>query len=150
MVSNYFEKKRSLALGIASAGAGIGTLTLAPLVELMVGSLGWAHALMVLSGIVLLGIPLSVVFKPIAKNESNITESPHDLGKIEDAHHMDDAVIGSNSNNLCIRILECMRAMGASYLKFFQHLLFVIFLLANFFVYIGFGVPFAFTVVSEH
>ena len=145
IVSNYFEKKRSFALGIATAGGGIGTLVLAPVIELMEGSLGWAVTFMVLSGIVLLGVPLAAVFRPVIRNVSN-------AAKCQNSNPVEttgDGVFGLESDNHCKRTLGCIRKLGKRYFEFFYEALFVIFLLANFFVYIGFAVPFAFTVVRN-
>ena len=66
MVSTYFEEKRAFAQGIAQAGAGIGTLLMAPLVNLLDDNLGWANALAVIGGLVLLCVPLATVFRPLA------------------------------------------------------------------------------------
>ena len=68
MVSTYFEEKRAFAQGIAQAGAGIGTLLMAPLVNLLDDTLGWANALAVIGGLVLLCVPLAAVFRPLATN----------------------------------------------------------------------------------
>lgn len=40
-VSQHFEKRRSLALGITVSGIGLGTLVVAPLSESLINSLGW-------------------------------------------------------------------------------------------------------------
>ena len=68
MVSTYFEEKRAFAQGIAQAGAGIGTLLMAPVVNLLDDSLGWANTLAVIGGLVLLCVPLAAVFRPITED----------------------------------------------------------------------------------
>jgi len=44
MVSNWFVKKRGLALGIMTAGQGMGGLILSPLTTYLISSLGWRIA----------------------------------------------------------------------------------------------------------
>ncbi|RCN34819.1 hypothetical protein ANCCAN_19333, partial [Ancylostoma caninum] len=41
IVTMYFEKRRSLATGMAVSGAGIGTLVFSPINEFIVRHLGW-------------------------------------------------------------------------------------------------------------
>ena len=43
-VSRWFDKKRGLALGIASSGAGLGTLLIAPFATYLISSFGWRVA----------------------------------------------------------------------------------------------------------
>ncbi|CDW55106.1 MFS 1 domain containing protein [Trichuris trichiura] len=51
-VSYYFEKKRSLATGIAVAGSGFGTFVFAPLTTALLEHYGWKGTLWILSGMV--------------------------------------------------------------------------------------------------
>ncbi|CAL4105294.1 unnamed protein product, partial [Meganyctiphanes norvegica] len=53
IVAFYFEKKRSLATGIAVAGSGIGTFVFAPLIQYFIDNFGWRLTLIFLSGIFL-------------------------------------------------------------------------------------------------
>ena len=70
VVSTYFEEKRAFAQGIAQAGAGIGTLLMAPTVNLLDDKLGWANTLVVIGALVLLCVPLAVLFRPLAADDS--------------------------------------------------------------------------------
>ncbi|MFC1992380.1 MFS transporter [Chloroflexota bacterium] len=47
-VSKWFDKKRGLAVGIVSSGAGLGTLFMAPLAAYLISSLGWRMAYVVM------------------------------------------------------------------------------------------------------
>uniref|UniRef100_A0A5S6Q002 Major facilitator superfamily (MFS) profile domain-containing protein n=1 Tax=Trichuris muris TaxID=70415 RepID=A0A5S6Q002_TRIMR len=51
-VSYYFERKRSLATGIAVAGSGFGTFVFAPLTTALLEQYGWKGALWILSGMI--------------------------------------------------------------------------------------------------
>jgi MFS family permease len=69
ILSHWFDTRRGLANGIAVSGMGIGTFTLVPLVQYVIGTMGWRFAFMVLSGLILLLLfPLSALFlrhKPV-------------------------------------------------------------------------------------
>ncbi|KAK7078555.1 hypothetical protein SK128_024200 [Halocaridina rubra] len=53
IVAFYFEKKRSLATGIAVAGSGIGTFIFAPFIQYLVDFWGWRLGFIILAGIFL-------------------------------------------------------------------------------------------------
>ena len=62
--SRWFDKKRGLALGIASSGAGLGTLLMAPFATYLIANVGWRMAYIVLGLIAwLVMIPLSRLLK---------------------------------------------------------------------------------------
>ena len=63
-VNQWFRRKRSLAMSIVAAGNGLGGAALAPLVGLMVFSLGWRTAAL-LSGLAILAVvvPLSFLIR---------------------------------------------------------------------------------------
>ncbi|XVH31484.1 MFS transporter [Haloferacaceae archaeon DSL9] len=46
----WFERRRGMAAGIASAGLGVGLVTVPPLSEVLIGAVGWRNALFVLAG----------------------------------------------------------------------------------------------------
>ncbi|KAG5889293.1 hypothetical protein JTB14_031940 [Gonioctena quinquepunctata] len=49
-IAFWFEKKRTIALGLAASGAGFGTVVFAPLTTLLLKEFGWRGTLMVLAG----------------------------------------------------------------------------------------------------
>uniref|UniRef100_A0A8D0HGA4 Major facilitator superfamily (MFS) profile domain-containing protein n=1 Tax=Sphenodon punctatus TaxID=8508 RepID=A0A8D0HGA4_SPHPU len=49
-VSRYFEKRRTLATGLAVSGAGVSSLAFSPLFQLLVDSYGWRGALLLVAG----------------------------------------------------------------------------------------------------
>ncbi|KAG0710024.1 Monocarboxylate transporter 12 [Chionoecetes opilio] len=53
IVAFYFEKKRSLATGIAVAGSGIGTFLFAPLIQHLMDNWGWRLSFILLAGVLL-------------------------------------------------------------------------------------------------
>lgn len=62
LVSRWFVKKRGLALGIAFAGTGLGTLILTPGVQGLIQLADWRRTYQVLAVLVLALIPLIVFF----------------------------------------------------------------------------------------
>jgi len=62
--SRWFDKKRGLALGIASSGAGLGTLLMAPFATYLITTVGWRTAYVIVGLIAwLVMIPLSRLLK---------------------------------------------------------------------------------------
>ena len=51
------------------AGAGIGTLLMAPAVNFLDDRLGWSNALAVIGALVLLCVPLAALFRPLTAEE---------------------------------------------------------------------------------
>src|SRR5262245_9429395 len=44
VVAQWFDRNRGLALGIATAGVGLGTALLPPFLQVLIGAFGWRHA----------------------------------------------------------------------------------------------------------
>ncbi len=64
-VSRWFTKKRGMALGIAQAGAGIGSFIMPPLSQFLILKFGWRVSYLILSGFLfVIGIPASRLMRP--------------------------------------------------------------------------------------
>ena len=63
LISRWFERNMAAAMSIASTGLGFGTLCLAPVSQLLIGSLDWRGALEVIGG-TLVVLALAVVVLP--------------------------------------------------------------------------------------
>src|SRR5262245_9690472 len=72
---NWFVRRRGLAMGLAFAGVGIGSMTLLPAVQLIIERSGWRSACVALGGLVL------VVLAPI---NLLLRRRPQDLGLAPD------------------------------------------------------------------
>ncbi|XP_022914399.2 monocarboxylate transporter 5 [Onthophagus taurus] len=64
-VTMYFDKKRSLATGIAVCGSGLGTFVFAPLINILLEEYGWRGAMVILGGIVLECLIFGALFRPL-------------------------------------------------------------------------------------
>ena len=67
----YFEKRRSLATGIAICGTGIGVFIFAPLTNSLLSDYSWKGTLLIEAGILLNCIVCGIVFRPL-----NIPKKP--------------------------------------------------------------------------
>lgn len=65
MVGYYFERRRGIAAGIASAGAGFGLLVLAPLAAFLVTEYTWKGTLTLFAGISLNCIVCGAFMRPL-------------------------------------------------------------------------------------
>ena len=69
VVQMYFKKKRAIASSIASAGTGVGILSMGPFISLTENNFGWDYTMIILSGLTLACIPCGILFKPIKKTK---------------------------------------------------------------------------------
>ena len=79
MVGYYFEKRRPLAAGIASSGSGFGMLILAPLAAYLVNEYHWKGSLVILSGVMLQGVVLGSLMRPLEAPHSKTSQSESEL-----------------------------------------------------------------------
>lgn len=75
VVGGWFEERRSLALGIAVAGVGVGTLTVAPLAGALIDRFGWrtTYLLFAVGSTVLLLACAAIVHRPpVAQDDGDL------------------------------------------------------------------------------
>ena len=65
IVGFYFEKRRSLAVGVAVAGVGMGTFAFPPLIRLLVHLYSWRGAMLMTGGICLNLVACGALYRPI-------------------------------------------------------------------------------------
>lgn len=64
-VTTYFEKKRSLATGIAVCGSGFGTFIFAPIISKLLAEYGWRGSIVIIGGVILECILFGALFRPL-------------------------------------------------------------------------------------
>lgn len=74
-VTMYFEKKRSLATGIAVCGSGFGTFIFAPILSKIIELFGWRGSILILAGVVLNCVLFGALFKPLEEEKQDVTEN---------------------------------------------------------------------------
>lgn len=76
MVGYYFERRRGIAAGIATSGAGFGMLVLSPLAAFLVDEYSWKGTLIILAGVSLNCIACGALMRPLVepKTETNADE----------------------------------------------------------------------------
>ncbi|KAK3599250.1 hypothetical protein CHS0354_012860 [Potamilus streckersoni] len=70
IVSQYFNKKRGLAVGLSAAGVGLGTFLLPPLFGVLFDHYGFQGACLILSGITLNAVIAAFLFRPVPVRSS--------------------------------------------------------------------------------
>ncbi|ESO98864.1 hypothetical protein LOTGIDRAFT_213657 [Lottia gigantea] len=68
-VSNYFEKKRSFATGLAVCGSGFGTFIFAPFSKWLVDTYTWKGAVLIQGGLILNIVICGALFRPLEVEE---------------------------------------------------------------------------------
>lgn len=81
--------RRSMALGLASAGGSVGQFLVVPLGQTLIDSVGWSMALAILAALALVIIPLAMPLSGKANVGSAAAESPQTLREAlaEAGHH---------------------------------------------------------------
>ncbi len=84
MVGYYFEKRRAMAAGIATSGSGFGILVLAPLAAYLANEYHWRGAIILLAGIMLQGLVLGALMRPLELPTQQNSQSESELTEEED------------------------------------------------------------------
>jgi len=80
-IPRWFTAKRGLALGITRAGAGIGTLVMAPLAQYLISHFGWRASYLTIAALIfVIALPLSRLLR---LNPSDKGLLPYGIEKIE-------------------------------------------------------------------
>ena len=74
VVTNFFTKWRSLAVGIAAGGLGAGSLVFGPSIEALLAAIGWRNTFRVLAGITATDIFIVCVYGPRDVKQDSASE----------------------------------------------------------------------------
>ena len=76
VISNWFVRKRGMAMGLAASGIGAGIALVVPATEKLIVGLGWRNAYFVLAGVMLVAVvPLNLILQ---------RRRPQDMGLLPD------------------------------------------------------------------
>ena len=101
-VSRWFDKKRALALGVASSGVGLGTLVMAPFATYLITNFDWRTAYIVIGLIAwLIIVPLSRLLK----------RDPSEIGALPDGVKSDSAEIQNYQGDVRSASLSLWQAL---------------------------------------
>lgn len=70
IVSDYFNRKRAIATGIAMSGSGFGTFVYAYLTNFLIQTYDWRGTILILSGLLLNGVVCGAIYRPLSSNSS--------------------------------------------------------------------------------
>jgi MFS family permease len=86
---NWFVRRRGLAISIAFSGVGVGSITILPWLQSLIGSSGWR------SGCWMLGILVLALLAPL---NLLLRRRPEDIGLAPDGHRSANATVAKVSN----------------------------------------------------
>ena len=76
LIARWFIRRRGLASGLVMAGMGVGAMVMAPVIQLMIDTVGWRSAFLILAGLILcILVPMTALFQ---------RRSPGDVGQFPD------------------------------------------------------------------
>ena len=64
IVSQYFDKKKGIAIGVTMSGSGMGSFAMAPLVTFLLAKYDWKVAMIVCGGLVLQCCIMGALLRP--------------------------------------------------------------------------------------
>ncbi|XP_052771322.1 monocarboxylate transporter 12-like [Mya arenaria] len=137
-VGQYFQTRHALAVGIALCGSGIGTLTLASLSEYLIETYTWKGAMQILSALVLNGVPLGLLLRPIEKVNKGVAN-----GQAVEVEESGDL----HGNKSCCRkkcVRGCCCDLSSLNLDLFRSPSLMGFALMNLICSFGYFIPFVF------
>lgn len=76
IVCEYFERRRPLALALASCGVGVGTFIVPPLIRGLINAYHWRGACLVLAGIVLNMGVFASLYAPVRRRDTGVDQAP--------------------------------------------------------------------------
>ena len=99
-VSFWFEKKRSLATGLAVCGSGIGTFLFAPLTQVLLNEYGWKGTVLIESAILLNCILCGALFRPVDPPPISTDEEMKPLNTVSSSTNDTKFLAGKTESNV--------------------------------------------------
>ena len=145
VITTYFDKKLSLASGVASCGSGVGTFTFAPIMHLLDDNYGFEFTLLVLGLIILFCFPLGTLCQPNGASQSRpsvVNDNGEECRKTMNKENCKAAM------QYWREIIFSVTKKGKSYIYLLMDAKFSLYMLSNFLTCIGATVPYVYTVVG--
>lgn len=96
VLSNWFQRQRGIAIGLAASGIGVGMLILVPIMQYIIGAHGWRTAYLSFAVLVLVTLPaLGIMFH---------RHRPEDMGLLPDGRTADTAV--DDQSRPAVRVVD--------------------------------------------
>uniref|UniRef100_A0A7I4YTP1 MFS domain-containing protein n=1 Tax=Haemonchus contortus TaxID=6289 RepID=A0A7I4YTP1_HAECO len=102
-VTKYFERRRSLATGIAITGAGVGTMVFSPINQFIIDRFGWRAVFLLFTGVYLACVACGALFRPLpvreVSEEDNTQETSDDVNRSHCLPKESSSMIKSEEQN---------------------------------------------------
>ncbi|GFS08101.1 monocarboxylate transporter 13 [Elysia marginata] len=115
-VAMYFDRRRSLAIGLGSAGVGIGSFVCAPVFHLLIEQYGWRGALLVTGAIQLNLCVIGLLLRPLPPDSAEVrvhVQSPVDGHSVEELCEVNDSLLHPAEKAYSMQQIANVDASGA-------------------------------------
>ena len=126
ITSLYFDKNRSIATGITASGSGLGTMSVAPILQALLDSFGWIKTYRITAGIFSVVCVLCLTFDPVVAKKGERDADSRNSEELEKPDEQD------------VRIIEKRKWFDFSV---FKEKVFVVLTLANTVASLGHNTP---------
>lgn len=105
MVSKYFKRRRSLATGVVTAGAGLGVFSLSPLSQLLIDKLGLSGTYRVLGFVMLASSILALPYDPNVDEDEEVTDS-NSRKPLDNQKDTLESISDTEGSNRCRNLID--------------------------------------------
>ena len=138
-VNYYFEKYRSLAIGIAVCGSGVGTFTLAPFNQFLIDQFGWRGGFLIKAAIVLNGCVIGMLMRPVPIEPYEIKKQKKRLLKKNPQLKLVNTIESKHK-------IETFIKENVMDWELVTDISFIIFAVSNFLTSLGFNAPYIYII----
>lgn len=120
IVAYYFEKKRSLATGLAACGTGIGTFLFPPFTMYLLELYDWQGTLLILSGFFLNMMVFGALMRDLESPSKENNEKQNDSCTLEDSERLCSSLVQLPTylrDNLPVEVISELSSKEGGYLN---------------------------------
>ena len=138
-VNFYFEKYRSLAMGIAVCGSGVGTFAFTPINRYLMREYGWRGGFLIKAAVILNGCVLGMLIRPVPIEPAQIRKQKKILKKKNPKLQLENSLDKKAQIKLFIKenIMDW---------ELVTDFVFLVFAISNFLTSLGFNAPYIFII----